>query len=127
VYDSLTDSEKASRWFGFPIGIEPWVGGRFAMGGLESGYAVKIVDLEPGRKMSVDWGGNGIGTWELANSEGKTRLTFVQRGFDTQRPPYAAWLGTLSGFAELRRFHEVENWQPIWLGAELPSGSPVTS
>jgi hypothetical protein len=36
VYDSLIDSDKASRWFGFPIGIEPWVGGRFAMGGLES-------------------------------------------------------------------------------------------
>lgn len=48
VFESLTDSEQASQWFGYPIGIEPWVGGRYAMGG--------------------------------------------------------------------RRFHERENWRPIWLG-----------
>ncbi|MGI9146552.1 MAG: SRPBCC domain-containing protein [Chloroflexota bacterium] len=125
VYDSLIDSDKASRWFGFPIGIEPWVGGRFAMGGLESAppgvFAARIVALEPGRTMSVDWGDNGIATWELENSNGQTRLTFVQSGFTTQRPPYAGWMGTLSGFAALRRFHEKNDWQPMWL--EVAVGS----
>jgi uncharacterized protein YndB with AHSA1/START domain len=123
VYDSLTDSEKASAWFGFPIGIEPYVGGRFAMGGFDAGFAAKIVDLDPGRKMSIDWGGNGVSSWELAGSGGKTRLTFVQSGFDTQRPPYAAWLGWVSGLAELRRFHEQPDWRPIWLATDLPEGS----
>src|SRR6266851_9167067 len=94
VYAALTDSDKASTWFGFPIGIEPRVGGRFAMGGFDAGHAAKIVDLEPERTMSVDFGDTGIGTWELADSGGKTRLTFVQSGFKTTRPPYAAWLGT---------------------------------
>lgn len=56
VYTSLTDSDQASAWFGFPIGIEPWVGGRFAMGGFDNPDASLIVDLEPGRKMSTDWG-----------------------------------------------------------------------
>jgi len=125
VYDSLIDSDKASRWFGFPIGIEPWVGGRFAMGGLESVppgvFAARIVALEPGRTMSVDWGDNGIATWELENSNGQTRLTFVQSGFTTQRPPYAGWMGTLSGLAELRRFHDKNDWQPMWL--EVAAGS----
>ena len=125
VYDSLIDSDKASRWFGYPIGIEPWVGGRFAMGGLESVppgvFAARIVALEPGRTMSVDWGDNGIATWELENSNGKTRLTFVQSGFTTRRPPYAGWMGTLSGFAELRRFHEQNDWQRMWL--EVAAGS----
>ena len=121
VYDSLIDSDKASRWFGYPIGIEPWVGGRFAMGGFESGFAARIVALEPGRTMSVDWGDNGIATWELENSNGQTRLTFVQSGFTTQRPPYAGWLGTLAGLAELRRFHEKNDWQPMWL--EVAAGS----
>jgi uncharacterized protein YndB with AHSA1/START domain len=116
VYDSLTSSGKASRWFGYPVGIEPWVGGRFAMGGFESGAAAKVVDLDPGRSMSVDWGPGGISTWELAESGGKTRLTFVQSGFDTQRPPYAAWTGWLGGLGELRRFHEVRDWRPIWVG-----------
>ncbi|MEU7740360.1 SRPBCC family protein [Nonomuraea sp. NPDC049158] len=114
VFDSLIDSESVTRWFGFPIEIEPHVGGRFAMGGLaDNPNPAKIVELEPGRKLSVDWGGVGVSTWELAESGGKTRLTMVQSGFD--RPPYAAWLGTISGVSELRRFHEVPNWSPIWV------------
>jgi len=123
VYQSLTDSEQASQWFGFPIGIEPYVGGRFAMGGFDAGFAAKIVDLDPGRKMSVDWGPTGVVTWELAESGGNTRLTFVQSGFDTQRPPYAAWGGWLSGLAELRRFHELDNWRPIWLQDDTDAGT----
>ena len=115
IFDSLTDSEKASRWFGYPVGIEPYVGGRFAMGGFEAGHAAKIIDLEPGRKMSVDWAETGVTTWELEESGGRTRLTFVQSGFDTGRPPYGAWMGWLSGLAELRRFHEMDDWHPIWL------------
>ncbi|SCF35265.1 Uncharacterized conserved protein YndB, AHSA1/START domain [Micromonospora viridifaciens] len=121
VWTSLTDSEQASAWFGYPIGIEPWVGGRYAMGGFEAGYAAKVVDLEPGRKMSVDWGPTGVSTWELAESAGKTRLTFVQSGFDEANPPYAAWSGSVAGLSELRRFHEVPDWQPIWLAEELPA------
>ncbi|MEV4545777.1 SRPBCC family protein [Micromonospora echinaurantiaca] len=124
VYESLTDSEQASAWFGYPIGIEPWVGGRYAMGGFDAGYAAKVIDLEPGRKMSVDWGPTGVVTWELAESAGKTRLTFVQSGFDETNPPYAAWAGSVSGLAELRRFHEVADWQPIWLPAEIPGLEP---
>lgn len=114
VYESLTDSDQASAWFGFPIGIEPYVGGRFAMGGFDAGQAAKVIDLDEGRKMSIDWG-FGITTWELAESEGKTRLTFVMSGFDTERPPYAAWLGWLSGMSELRRYHEQADWAPIWV------------
>ncbi|MGI5212903.1 SRPBCC family protein [Plantactinospora sp. CA-290183] len=115
VYDSLVDSEKVSEWFGYPVGIEPYVGGRYAMGGFESGFAAKVVDLDPGRKMSVDWGPVGITTWELAESGGATRLTFTQSGFDTGNPPYGAWTGSVSGFAELRRYHELVDWRPIWI------------
>ena len=49
----VDDYDKASRWFAFPIGIELWVGGRFAMGGVEAAppgvFAARIVALEPGR------------------------------------------------------------------------------
>ncbi|MEU3452827.1 SRPBCC family protein [Micromonospora sp. NPDC006766] len=124
VWTSLTDSEQASAWFGYPIGIEPWVGGRYAMGGFESGQAAKVVDLEPGRKLSVDWGPIGVGTWELADSDGKTRLTLVQSGFDEGNPPYGAWTGVVASLFELRRFHEMADWQPIWLPVEMPAGSP---
>jgi hypothetical protein len=47
----------------------------------------------------------------------------VQSGFDTQQPPYAAWLGTLGGIAELRRFHELPDWHSIWLGYDTPEPS----
>ncbi|WP_446212844.1 SRPBCC domain-containing protein [Micromonospora sp. IBSANI012] len=123
VWQSLTDSAQASAWFGYPIGIEPWVGGRYAMGGFEAGYAAKVVDLEPGHRMSVDWGPTGISTWELAESDGKTKLTFVQSGFDEGNPPYAAWSGSVAGLSELRRYHEMADWQPIWVLEELPTGA----
>ncbi|MFD0783920.1 SRPBCC domain-containing protein [Micromonospora azadirachtae] len=126
VFTSLTDSEQASAWFGHPIGIEPWVGGRYAMGGFESGHAAKVVDLDPGRKISVDWGPIGVTTWELAESHGKTKLTFVQSGFDEAQPPYAGWAGSLSGLYELRRYNEMADWQPMWL-AEEPSAEPETA
>ncbi|MER7889241.1 SRPBCC family protein [Micromonospora sp. NPDC094482] len=127
VYQSLTDSEQASAWFGYPIGIEPWVGGRYAMGGFEAGYAAKVVDLDPGRKMSVDWGPTGVTTWELAESDGKTKLTFVQSGFDESNPPYGAWAGSVAGLAELRRYHEMQDWQSIWLSVEMPGAQPETA
>ncbi|MET8909240.1 SRPBCC family protein [Micromonospora sp. NPDC004551] len=123
VWTSLTDSEQASAWFGFPIGIEPWVGGRYAMGGFDAGYAAKVVDLTPGKAISVDWGPTGVSTWELAESGGRTKLTFVQSGFDQGNPPYAAWTGSVAGLAELRRFHEMADWQPIWLAEEMPSNA----
>ncbi|MEO3870377.1 SRPBCC family protein [Nonomuraea sp. B12E4] len=114
VFDSLIDSAKVTRWFGFPIEIEPHVGGRFAMGGLANDPSpAKILELEPGRRLSLDWGGPGVGTWELEGSGGKTRLTLVQSGFAAERPPHAAWGGILAGVAELRRYHEVPDWQPV--------------
>ncbi|MFI7128330.1 SRPBCC family protein [Nonomuraea sp. NPDC050153] len=114
VFESLIDSETVTKWFGYPIEIEPHVGGRFAMGGLANDPSpAKVLELEPGRRFSLDWGAPGVGTWELEGSDGKTRLTLVQSGFDTERPPYAAWGGILSGVAELRRYHEVPDWQPV--------------
>ncbi|TQS17505.1 SRPBCC family protein [Microbispora hainanensis] len=119
VFDSLIDSDKASDWFGFPVGIEPHVGGRFAMGGLDADPSpAKIIDLVPGKTMATDWGPAGVVTWELEDSGGKTRLTFVQSGFDTAKPPYAAWTGWLSGIAALRRYHEKPGSHRFWLPAE---------
>lgn len=97
VWESLTNSEQATAWFGYPIGIEPWVGGRYAMGGFENGYAAKIVDLEPGRRLSVDWGPTGVTNWELAESGGRTTLTFVQSGFDEANPRTGPGVARLPG------------------------------
>ncbi|ONI84964.1 ATPase [Saccharothrix sp. ALI-22-I] len=120
VARSLVDAEEYSRWFGAKIDIEAWEGGRVAMGGFEMNpEPAKVVEFEPGRRMGVDWGGM-VSTWELAESGGGTRLTFVQSGFDTGQPPYGAWAGWLSGVAELRRYHELPDWRPIWLQPDVP-------
>jgi uncharacterized protein YndB with AHSA1/START domain len=121
VYDSLMNAEKFTRWFGAHVGIEPYVGGRFAMGGFDMDPdPAKIVELEPGRKMAMRWTNGLISGWELEGSGGKTRLTLVQSGFDEQNPPYGGWTGWLGGIAELRRFHELSDWRPTWVGVEVP-------
>lgn len=117
VFDSLVDSEEVTRWFGYPVEIDPVVGGRVAMGGSD-GDAAKILELEPGAKLTIDWGSTGLTTWELADSDGRTRLTIIQSGFDG-RPPYAAWAGNLSGLSEFRRYHEIPGWEPIWRHAPM--------
>ncbi|CRK57099.1 hypothetical protein [Alloactinosynnema sp. L-07] len=121
VFHALVDPPTFSRWFGARIEIEPYVGGRFAMGGFDNdAEAAKIVDFDEGRSLALAWPGTEVATWELEGTEGKTRLTFTQTGFDPEHPPYGSWMGWLSGFAELRRFFEVPDWRTIWLGVDMP-------
>jgi hypothetical protein len=55
------------QWFGANVDIEPYVGGRFAMGGfdLDPGGA-RFVEFEPGRTAAVRFVDNETTTWELA-------------------------------------------------------------
>ncbi|GAB2616435.1 SRPBCC family protein [Pseudactinotalea suaedae] len=109
VFSSLVEAEMVTAWFGFPTVITPEVGGRYGYG--------TITELVEDQRLSVDYGPMGVASWELEGSGGKTRIVMTQSGFDTDQPPYAAWLGALSGLAELRRFHELASWQPIWVPA----------
>lgn len=112
VFDALTNPDKFARWFGANVGIEPKVGGRFAMGGFEmKHHPAEITVFEPGRAMTIAWP-DMVAGWELEGSGGKTRFTVVQSGFDEQNPPYGAWMGWLSGIAELRLFLERPDWRP---------------
>ncbi|SDT71307.1 SRPBCC family protein [Jiangella sp. DSM 45060] len=119
VYDSLIDPERYRRWFGANVDIEARVGGRFAMGSfdLDDEPAI-IVELEPERKVVLEWP-SLVATWELEGTDGGTRLTFVNSGFDEERPPYGGWLGWLGGVASLRRYHEVRH-DIIWVDVRLP-------
>ena len=121
VFDSLTQPEQFRKWFGAKVDIEPYVGGRFAMGGfdLDPG-GIKFVEFEPGHKATLRFADGETTSWELDGSEGQTRLTIVQSGFDVEYPPYSGWAGWLSGVAELRRYHEVPRWRTIWRDIEVP-------
>ncbi len=120
VFDSMTRPEQFCRWFGANVDIEPYVGGRFAMGGfdLDPGGA-KFVEFEPGRKATLRFADGMTDSWELEGSDGKTRLTVVESGFDPANPPYPGWTGWLGGLAALRRYHELPQWRSIWRQIEI--------
>jgi uncharacterized protein YndB with AHSA1/START domain len=81
VFNSMTQPEQFHRWFGANVDIEPYVGGRFAMGGfdLDPGGA-KFVEFEPGRKATLRFADGMTDSRELEGSDGKTRLTWWRAG-----------------------------------------------
>src|SRR5215203_5623791 len=83
VFDSMIQPELFRKWFGANVDIEPYVGGRFAMGGFElDPGGAKFVEFEPGRKATLRFADGETTSWELESSDGKTRLTMVHSGFD---------------------------------------------
>jgi uncharacterized protein YndB with AHSA1/START domain len=120
VFDSMIKPAHFREWFGANVDIEPWVGGRFAMGGFEvDPGGAKFVEFEPGRKAAILFADGITSSWELAGSDGKTRLTLVQSGFDPTNPPYPGWAGWLGGIAALRRYHELPEFTSIWRKIEI--------
>ncbi|HEY7487797.1 MAG TPA: SRPBCC domain-containing protein [Streptosporangiaceae bacterium] len=126
VFDSMIQPEVFRKWFGANVDIEPYVGGRFAMGGFElDPGGAKFVEFERGRKATLLFADNETTSWELEGSDGKTRLTTVHSGFDPANPPYPGWAGWLGGIAGLRRYHELPGRRSIWRQVEiagLPEG-----
>ncbi|TDV43187.1 SRPBCC family protein [Actinophytocola oryzae] len=120
VFDSMIQPEVFRTWFGANVDIEPYVGGRFAMGGFDvNPDPARFVEFEPGRRASLRFADNETTTWELAGSAGETRFTIVHSGFDTTNPPYAGWAGWLGGIAALRRYHELPGSRSIWRQVEI--------
>jgi uncharacterized protein YndB with AHSA1/START domain len=118
VFESLTEPERIRRWFGYAGAVEPHVGGRMVLG--VDGW---ISEFEPGKLLVYGDDEGSVVRWELADSGGQTRLTFVQSGYsDTELDDAAQHeAGWLAGLAELRRMHELgDAWRP--LTTELPTG-----
>jgi uncharacterized protein YndB with AHSA1/START domain len=125
VFDSMIQPEQFRKWFGANVDIEPYVGGRFAMGGFElDPGGARFVEFEPGRKATLLFADNETTSWELEGSDGKTRLTVVHSGFDPANPPYPGWAGWLGGIAGLRRYHELPRRRSIWRQIEV-AGAPA--
>ncbi|HVV20117.1 MAG TPA: SRPBCC family protein [Pseudonocardiaceae bacterium] len=121
VYQSLTDPAVFGKWFGANVSAEPEVGGRFAMGPLDSDApTAHYVRLDADAAAALEWPDGMVETWELADSDGATRLTYVQSGFDDAHRGYAGWAGALAGLSELRRFHEIPDWRRMWLAVYVP-------
>ncbi|ATE53830.1 SRPBCC family protein [Actinosynnema pretiosum] len=120
VAASLVEPERYERWFGAKVDIEPWPGGRFAMGGSDLDPSPgQVAAYEPDRMMRIAWG-RSTHTWELSDAEEGTTLVVTQSGFDPDHPPHGEWSGWLGGLAGLRRYHELPNTPPIWLPGDVP-------
>lgn len=121
IIHALTDEDVFARYFGARCSIEPRVGGRWAMGGSleDEPNPAKIVALDSER-FTLEFPDGMVSDWQLKGSEGRTRLTFVQSGFDPADPPYGSWMGWLSGFADMRRMLELPDWRPMWHSYEAP-------
>lgn len=116
VFASLIDPVRIRDWFGWEAEVEPRTGGRMTLG-----VDGKIFEFEPPKRLAYADGEGAVLRWELADSGGRTYLTFVQSGYtadelDNAAQHEAGWLGSL---AELRRMHELgDAWTP--LTTELP-------
>ncbi len=93
VFDVLIRPEQLERWIASKATVDPKPGGEYNFGWAGGTGAVKLVDLEPNKKLSYTWpegetreeAYNTIVTWTLEESGGKTRLTFVHSGFAPDR------------------------------------------
>jgi hypothetical protein len=112
VFASLTESAQFSRWFGISVEIEPYAGGTWAI--PDGGPIGTVGEVTPGRRLTLHED-SGTSTWELEDAGEGTRLTVALSDFD--RPPYPSWTAWLSAVSGLRRYHELDDWQPIWLDA----------
>ena len=112
VFASLTESAQFSRWFGIRVEIEPYAGGSWAI--PEGGPIGTVGEVTPGRRLTLHED-SATSTWDLEDAGEGTRLTVALSDFD--RPPYPGWTAWLSAVSALRRYHELDDWQPIWLDA----------
>lgn len=118
VFEVLTDPQEVNRWIATNAAITPEVDGDYDLGwGVP---AAKIVELEPNKKLSHVHqypGPNGMHdmviTWTLEESSGKTRLTFVQSGFDSDEDNSGLYTGWNMFINYVRSVAEYgADWQP---------------
>jgi uncharacterized protein YndB with AHSA1/START domain len=66
VFDSMVQPAVFRKWFGANVDIEPWEGGRFAMGGFDvDPGGAKFVEFEQGRKAALLFADGETNAWEL--------------------------------------------------------------
>lgn len=103
VFATLVEPGELNRWIAPNAAVEPHVGGTIDLGwGAE--YASKILEIEPGSKLSYNTASGQTITWTLEGSGGKTRLLIVHSGFDPDTVPgerlgwlnFITWIGSMA-------------------------------
>jgi len=71
VWRALTESDEVSRWFGCPVELEPWPGGRVTVHESTRVRRGLVEDIQAGRRLSIRW------LPELGSIARRTRVAFV--------------------------------------------------
>jgi uncharacterized protein YndB with AHSA1/START domain len=115
VWTSLLDPTQLNRWIASHAAVDPMVGGEWNMGWGDEG-AFRILELEPQRKLALEWEIDGtptVVTWTLDDVGGKVRLTLSHSGFaDGYRcdGEQAGWLNFLIFLGSLVEYGK--DWLP---------------
>jgi uncharacterized protein YndB with AHSA1/START domain len=115
VFSALIEPVRLERWIAKGATVEPEVGGRYDFG-WDHG-PMKILELEPARKLAYSWHWSDtetVVTWELEGSEGKTHLTLVHSGFGPGPANEGYEVGWAAFVVSLKRMLELgDAWRRI--------------
>lgn len=111
VFEKITKPAEIDRYYGNGAQVELRVGGKFDYGWPDGLGPVKILELEPARKLVYSWKYDEpyetVVTWSLAESGGRTRLTITHSGFSEDydsegyRAGWFSFLAIIKGMVEL--------------------------
>lgn len=122
VFETLIRPDQIDRWIAQGASVEPTQGGNYSFGWM----GMKILEIVPDKKLSVSptYDNHGVAeitphafTWTLAESNGKTRLTFVHSGFAPDESNESAYLGWLS---YINRLKGIAEWGATWQHPLVP-------
>jgi uncharacterized protein YndB with AHSA1/START domain len=115
VFLALIEPARLERWIATKATVEPEVGGRYDFG-WDHG-PMKILELEPARKLAYSWQWSDtetVVTWELEGSGGKTHLTLVHSGFGPGPANEGYEVGWSAFVVSLKRMLELgDAWRRI--------------
>jgi len=119
VFRTLTEPELLNRWLAMGARVDARVGGGIDLGwsgaeGADSGFPLRILELEPDRRLVIswpDWRGRTDEpdtrvSWDLVPENGGTRVDFLHDGFQrpVDRSDYQqGWQDFLGGLAQVAR------------------------
>lgn len=121
VFSALIEPARLERWIAKSATVEPEVGGSYDFG-WDHG-PMKILELEPARKLAYSWQWSDtetVVTWELEGSGGKTHLTLVHSGFGPGPANEGYEVGWAAFVVSLKRMLELGD---VWRRIEEPEAA----
>lgn len=111
AFSKITDPAEIDRYYGNGAQVDLRVGGKFDYGWQGGLGPIKILELQPARKLIYSWKYDEpyetVVNWTLADSGGRTRLTITHSGFTEEfdsegyRTGWFSFLAIIKGMVEL--------------------------